>query len=139
MGMNVFSSSWLYKSLRRIEREKHERKQMEKDFLRWMLSDGAGAMLLQDKPNKDKISLKIEFIDILSYAGEMPVCMYSGLEILEDSKIKSWRAFDQNEVMEKFDYILEPIYGPCDYNHLPVRAAVAIILDRLLGELWWEK
>ena len=29
----------------------------EKDFLRWMLSDGAGAMLLQDKPNKDKISL----------------------------------------------------------------------------------
>ncbi|MGJ0314093.1 beta-ketoacyl-ACP synthase III [Aliarcobacter cryaerophilus] len=73
----------------------------EKDFLRWMLSDGAGAMLLQDKPNKDKISLKIEFIDILSYAGEMPVCMYSGLEILEDSKIKSWRAFDQNEVMEK--------------------------------------
>ena len=66
-----------------------------------MLSDGAGAMLLQDKPNKDKISLKIEFIDILSYAGEMPVCMYSGLEILEDSKIKSWRAFDQNEVMEK--------------------------------------
>ena len=29
MGMNVFSSSWLYKSLRRIEREKHERKQME--------------------------------------------------------------------------------------------------------------
>lgn len=45
----------------------------------------------------------------------------------------------QNEVMERFDYILEPIYGPGDYNHLPVRAAVAIILDRLLGETWWEK
>jgi hypothetical protein len=43
----------------------------------------------------------------------------------------------QKEVMEKFDYILEPIYGPGDYNHLPVRAAVAIILDRLLGEKWW--
>lgn len=43
----------------------------------------------------------------------------------------------QNEVMRKFDYILEPIYGPGDYNHLPVRAAVAIILDRLLGEKWW--
>ena len=26
MGTNVFSSSWLYKSLRRIEREKHERR-----------------------------------------------------------------------------------------------------------------
>ncbi|WIW69583.1 RNA methyltransferase [Anaerosinus gibii] len=45
----------------------------------------------------------------------------------------------ENKVMAQFNYILEPIYGPVDYNHLPVRAAVAIILDRLLGELWWEK
>ncbi|MPL60388.1 hypothetical protein SDC9_05949 [bioreactor metagenome] len=45
----------------------------------------------------------------------------------------------EKSVMGKFDYILEPIYGPCDYNHLPVRAAVAIILDRLLGEAWWAK
>ncbi|SDF77428.1 RNA methyltransferase [Sporolituus thermophilus] len=44
----------------------------------------------------------------------------------------------QKEVMEQFDYILEPIYGPCDYNHLSVRAAAAIILDRLLGEPWWS-
>ena len=45
----------------------------------------------------------------------------------------------ENKVMAQFDYILEPIYGPVDYNHLPVRAAVSIILDRLLGENWWEK
>ena len=44
----------------------------------------------------------------------------------------------ENSVMKQFDYILEPIYGPGDYNHLPVRAAVAIILDRLLGEPWWN-
>lgn len=44
----------------------------------------------------------------------------------------------EKTVMSSFDYILEPIYGPCDYNHLPVRAAVAIILDRLLGETWWN-
>lgn len=44
----------------------------------------------------------------------------------------------EQSVMEKFDYILEPIYGPCDYNHLPVRSAVAVILDRLAGENWWE-
>jgi len=35
-------------------------------------------------------------------------------------------------VMEEADYILEPIYGPGDYNHLSVRSAAAIILDRLL-------
>ena len=43
------------------------------------------------------------------------------------------------ETMKKFDYILEPIYGPCVYNHLCVRSAAAIILDRLAGEAWWEK
>lgn len=43
------------------------------------------------------------------------------------------------ETMKSFDYILEPIYGPCDYNHLCVRSAAAIILDRLAGEAWWEK
>jgi hypothetical protein len=31
------------------------------------------------------------------------------------------------------DYILEPIYGVTAYNHLPVRVAAGIMLDRLLG------
>ncbi|HEX3014872.1 MAG TPA: RNA methyltransferase [Desulfobacteria bacterium] len=43
------------------------------------------------------------------------------------------------EVMEQADYILAPIYGPGDYNHLSVRSAVAIILDRLLGEPWFSQ
>lgn len=37
------------------------------------------------------------------------------------------------EDVENMDRILEPIYGPTEYNHLSVRAAVAIILDRLRG------
>lgn len=42
------------------------------------------------------------------------------------------------EMMKKFDYILDPVYGPGEYNHLSVRSAVAIILDRLAGEAWWK-
>lgn len=42
------------------------------------------------------------------------------------------------ETMEQFDFILEPIYGAGDYNHLSVRSAAAIILDRLDGEEWWK-
>ncbi len=34
-------------------------------------------------------------------------------------------------LMADFDYVLEPIKGVENYNHLPVRAAVAIILDRM--------
>jgi len=37
------------------------------------------------------------------------------------------------EVLARSDYILEPIEGGTDYNHLSVRSAAAIILDRLLG------
>jgi len=73
----------------------------EKDFLRWMLSDGAGAMLLQNKPNENALSLKIDFIDVLSYAGEMPVCMYSGLKVEENGEVTSWRAYEQEEVMQQ--------------------------------------
>lgn len=72
----------------------------EKDFLRWMLSDGAGAMLLQDKPNKEGLSLEIKWVDILSYAGEMPTCMYSGCEVTSD-EVRGWRTFTQDEVMQK--------------------------------------
>jgi len=83
------------------ELEKNSGIAFEKDFLRWMLSDGAGAMKVQNKPNKDSLSLKIEFIEVLSYAGEMPVCMYSGLDVQEDGTVTPWRNFEQNEVMEK--------------------------------------
>lgn len=43
----------------------------------------------------------------------------------------AWGLADQ--VMEAADHRLEPIHGHGDYNHLAVRSAVAIILDRLLG------
>jgi hypothetical protein len=38
-----------------------------------------------------------------------------------------------DEVIARADVILEPIRGTGDYNHLPVRAAAAIMLDRLVG------
>jgi hypothetical protein len=37
------------------------------------------------------------------------------------------------EALERVDYLLPPVWGPSAYNHLSVRAAVAIILDRLRG------
>ncbi|EPY08577.1 3-oxoacyl-(acyl carrier protein) synthase III [Paenibacillus alvei TS-15] len=58
------------------------------DFLRFMLSDGAGAAILQDKPSAKGLSLRIEWIDNKSYANEYDVCMYSGMD--KDSGISSW-------------------------------------------------
>ena len=36
--------------------------------------------------------------------------------------------------MAEADHTLAPLAGPGAYNHLSVRSAVSIILDRLLGE-----
>ena len=37
------------------------------------------------------------------------------------------------ELLQRADLRLEPVCGPSPYNHLSVRAAAAIILDRLYG------
>ncbi len=39
------------------------------------------------------------------------------------------------EFMETADHILAPIEGRTNYNHLSVRSAAAIVLDRLLGRI----
>jgi len=38
-----------------------------------------------------------------------------------------------DEVIEQGDYLLTPVGGLTDYNHLSVRSAIAIVLDRWLG------
>ena len=47
----------------------------EKDFMRFMLSDGAGAVLVQDYP-EGVCPLKIEWVDMTSYANELPTVCY---------------------------------------------------------------
>jgi hypothetical protein len=45
----------------------------------------------------------------------------------------------KSELVENCDYILQPVIGGGDYNHLSVRSAVSIIVDRLLGEFWYNQ
>lgn len=73
----------------------------QKEFLRWMLSDGAAAALLQNKPNQNSLSLEINWIEITSYAGEIKTCMYAGMEIDDNNKIIPWRDFSEKELIEK--------------------------------------
>jgi 3-oxoacyl-[acyl-carrier-protein] synthase III len=73
----------------------------EKDFLRWMLSDGAGAALLQNKPNPKGLSLRIDWIEVVSFANQFETCMYAGGEKLENGEIKGWREFEANELLER--------------------------------------
>ncbi len=72
------------------EMEKNPFIAFEKDFLRWMLSDGAGAALLENKPNTDALSFKMEWLEIISYANELDTCMYAGAVKNEDASLTGW-------------------------------------------------
>lgn len=70
------------------------------DFLRFMLSDGAGAAVLQNKPAARGLSLRIEWIDNQSYANKYDVCMYAGTN-KENERLQSW--LDYRSVHEAAD------------------------------------
>jgi len=68
----------------------------EKDFLRWMLSDGAGALLIEPAP-RPGLNLRIEWIDIFSYAHLLPACMYVGAEKQADGALRGWMLYSARE------------------------------------------
>lgn len=61
------------------------------DFLRWMLSDGAGAAFLSNRPAASGPSLRIDWIDLLSFANQMETCMYAGAIKRENGSLSGWR------------------------------------------------
>ncbi len=96
-------SSWM--QAKNYDNEIDKRKEIEhnpyiafeKDFLRWMLSDGASAALLQTSPNKSRLSLRIEWIDIKSYANQLETCMFAGCVKNKDGSVKGWRELSSEE------------------------------------------
>lgn len=89
-------SSWMHAS--RFEQETENLRKLEenpflafeKDFLRWMLSDGAAAALLQSEPNKENISLRIDWLEITSFANELDTCMYAGTVKDGNKNLTGW-------------------------------------------------
>src|SRR5690606_3004289 len=71
------------------------------DFLRFMLSDGAGAMVLENKKRDNGISLKIDWIDLKSHANEFPVCMYTGKVDNRETSQLTWLDYPDYESASK--------------------------------------
>lgn len=107
------TSSWML--ARNFEEETRSHRELdelpvlafEKDFLRWMLSDGAGAALLQDKPSAEGLSFKIEWMEMYSFAGEYKTCMYAGADKLENGNLKGWREFEEQQLLDKSIFSLK--------------------------------
>jgi 3-oxoacyl-[acyl-carrier-protein] synthase-3 len=62
------------------------------DFLRWMLSDGAGAAFLSGTPPAERSALRIDWIEHLSFANELEPCMYCGAVKNESGSLTGWRS-----------------------------------------------
>lgn len=73
----------------------------EKDFLRFMLSDGASAVLLSNKKSNTGFSFKVEWIEMTSYANELPTCMFMGAELRNDGELISWKEFESQELINR--------------------------------------
>jgi 3-oxoacyl-[acyl-carrier-protein] synthase-3 len=61
------------------------------DFLRWMLSDGAGAAFLSPEKNTEGLSLKVDWVEVICYAGKLETCMYAGGVKQADGSVAGWR------------------------------------------------
>lgn len=55
-----------------------DRNNFDAEFLRWMLSDGAGAVLIEAAPNPTGLSLRVDWTHLVSHAHEHEVCMFTG-------------------------------------------------------------
>ncbi|MBU4177528.1 MAG: beta-ketoacyl-ACP synthase III [Desulfurivibrionaceae bacterium] len=75
------------------KKKDHPAFSFEAEFLRWMLSDGAGAVLIENKPTTDRLSLRIDWIEIISHAHCLETCMYAGAVKQEDGSLRGWREY----------------------------------------------
>lgn len=64
------------------------------EFLRWMLSDGAGACVITEAKSRNGPSLLIDWVDLISFANESNVCMYLGMRKTETGRFESYRTVD---------------------------------------------
>lgn len=73
----------------------------KKDFLRFMLSDGAGALRLESKPHPTDRSLQILWMEAHSYAQQLEACMYAGCEKQSDGSLKAWSDYSPEQWLEQ--------------------------------------
>jgi 3-oxoacyl-[acyl-carrier-protein] synthase-3 len=109
--------------------DQHPDLAFEKDFLRWMLSDGAGAVLLESAPRTTGVSLRVDWLDILSYAGEMETCMYAGAVKQADGRLRGWQHFSAEAI--RSDSVMSVMQDVKLLHEQVVRQTV----ERPLGEL----
>ncbi|MBA4417542.1 MAG: hypothetical protein C0392_06495 [Syntrophus sp. (in: bacteria)] len=66
----------------------------DRAFLRWMLSDGAGAVFMTPNRTLDRHALRLDWIENISFAGEFETCMYAGAKKDANGSVTGWRDYE---------------------------------------------
>lgn len=83
----------------RFERQRNVRAKgldFDTEFLRWMLSDGAGAAVIEDAPPRRSLGFEIEWIELKSFANQFEPCMYVGPH-KNGKPLRSWLDYPSYE------------------------------------------
>jgi 3-oxoacyl-[acyl-carrier-protein] synthase-3 len=102
----------------------------EKEFLRWMLSDGGAALLLQNQPAKNALSLHVDWIEITSYSHEIETCMYAGGEKREDGSLAGWTMFPESEWLTKSLFSIKQDTRILGENIVPIGGRYLMELEK---------
>jgi 3-oxoacyl-[acyl-carrier-protein] synthase-3 len=87
---------------------------MDAHFLRWMLSDGAGAVVVEFQPHPTKASLRIDWVRHVSLAHDHDVCMRSGMEGIEAAVGRTWQDVPIAEAEAAGMFVLRQDIGVLD-------------------------
>lgn len=91
----------------------------EKDFLRWMLSDGSGAVLVENRKAESGLSYRIDWIEGISFANEKETCMYAGAVKNEDGTLTGYPDFSMQELVNN--------------SALSIKQDVTLLSENILG------
>jgi 3-oxoacyl-[acyl-carrier-protein] synthase-3 len=100
------------------ERADHVR--LDEEFLRWMLSDGAGAVVVE--PRGRPGALEVEWIELHSYAHEHPTCMYMGARRTAEGGLLGWRDLGVDEAVRSGAFNLHQDVKLLEASIVPVCA-----------------
>ena len=132
---------------------KTQRQLVERLIEHWMTGYGAKYNPTRKEalmPTRVTSNLKETVDDLTNRCGQKPVTVATGAREFPKSiefrrlreEIRSKKPILllfgtgwglEKSTLKEADFVLDPIAGVGGYNHLPVRAAIAIILDRLLA------
>lgn len=109
--MSAFMRQAFYKGVKQkkgILPKKDELLSFNSSFLRWMLSDGAGAVYLAPRRAEERVALRIDWIEEVSFAGEYETCMYIGATKNADGSMTGWREYaSQSEAVRDGAFLVQ--------------------------------